>query len=103
MRLTIVALLGLAATVQAQGTVRGHVRSIRTGEGIAGATVLIVGTRTGAIADSAGAYVVTGVTAGDIRVRARFIGYTDTEQAVTVRDGETSTVEFRLTEAITTL
>ena len=38
----------------AQVTVRGHVRNARTGEPVAGATVAVVGTRLGAIADSTG-------------------------------------------------
>jgi hypothetical protein len=101
--MTVVLALGVAGTAEAQGTIRGHVRSARTGEGVAGATVLIVGTRTGAIADAAGAYVIPGVTPGEVRARARFIGYADAEQPVTVRDGETSTIDFRLIEAITTL
>jgi len=81
-----------------QATVRGHVRNARTGGPVAGATVLIVGARTGAIADSGGAYEITGVTAGQIRVRARFIGFADADQVLAVQDGETRVVDFRLTE-----
>ncbi|HET9424170.1 MAG TPA: TonB-dependent receptor, partial [Gemmatimonadaceae bacterium] len=87
----------------AQGTIRGLVRSARTGEGVAGATVLIVGTRSGTIADSLGAYALTGIPAGTVRVRARFIGYADAEQSVTIQDGEIRVAHFSLSESITTL
>ena len=101
--MTAIFVLGLGATLPAQGTVRGHVRSARTGEGIAGASVLIVGTRTGAVADSAGAYQITDVPAGSIRIRARFIGYADAELPASIDSGATRIVDFRLDESITTL
>jgi hypothetical protein len=93
----------LPALLGAQATVRGHVRNARTSEGVAGATVLVVGTRTGAIADSAGAYQITGVAAGTVRIRARFIGYTDAELEVTLADGESRVVDLKLPESVTTL
>lgn len=102
---TLAALLvgGALDLAHAQTTIRGRVRSGRTGEGIPAATVLIVGTRTGAIADSTGAYVINGAAAGVVRLRARFIGFADAEQAATLLDGETQTIDFRLADAITTL
>src|SRR5262245_1109055 len=104
MKLVLAALL--LWTVQeagAQATVRGHVRSARTNEPVAGASVFVVGTRVGAIADSSGAHVISGIPAGVVTLRARFIGYADSEQPVTLADGQTGMVEFRLAEAITTL
>lgn len=97
----IVALVAEAANAQA--TIRGHVRSTRTGEPVTGATVLVAGTRIGAIVDTGGAYAIVGVAAGTVTIRARFIGYIDAEQTVVVRDGEVRVVEFRLVDAITTL
>ena len=85
------------------GTVRGHVRSARTGEAIVGATVFIAGSRIGGIADTAGVYVISGIPVGNVRLRARFIGYVDAEQSIALQDGDVRVVEFRHTDAITTL
>src|SRR5436190_15416745 len=102
--LPVVALvLGAMQAAAAQATVRGHVRNARTNEPVAGATVLVVGSRIGAIADSAGAYEIAGVAAGGVRIRARFIGYADADQSITLAPGETRVVDFRLPESITTL
>lgn len=70
---------------------------------MAGATVLVVGTRTGAVADSVGFYEITGIPVGTSRLRARFIGFADAEQVVTIAGSESRTIDFRLTESITTL
>jgi hypothetical protein len=102
--LAIAALMGGAMeAAAAQGTVRGKVRNARTNEPVAGATVLVVGSRIGAIADSGGAYQIPGIPAGEVRIRARFIGFADAEQSIVLSEGETRTLDFRLTEAITTL
>ena len=93
----------LPTLLSAQATVRGHVRNARTNEPVAGASVFVVGTRVGAIADASGAYVITGAGAGTVTLRARFIGYTDSEQTVIIADGDVNIVEFKLAEAVTTL
>ena len=59
-----------SADAQGTGTIRGHVHS-RTGEPILGATVVVVGTRLGAMADSTGLYVIASVPEGSVRLRAR--------------------------------
>jgi hypothetical protein len=97
-------LLAMAlGAANAQGTIRGRVLSARTGEAVAGASVFIVNARVGAIADSGGSYVITGIPAGTVAVRARFIGFVDNDQTLTLADGETRTLDFRLADAITTL
>jgi hypothetical protein len=93
----------LPAFLSGQATIRGHVRSVKSGEAMPGVTVLVVGSRTGAITDTAGAYEINGVAAGEVHVRARFIGFLDAEETLAVRDGETRVVDFRLSESITTL
>ena len=88
---------------QAPATIRGHVRSARTGTAIAGATVFIVGTRKGAIADSGGAYAIADVAPSRVTIHARALGYADGSDTVDVRAGESIVVDFRLDESITTL
>src|SRR4051812_9975191 len=97
------ALLFFPALLSAQATIRGQVRNGRTNEPVSGATVIIVGTRIGTVADTGGRYDIGGIAVGWARVRARFIGYEDREQLVNLNDGETRTLDFRLTESITTL
>ena len=99
----ILALLFFPSVLSAQGTIRGQVRNARTNEPVPGATVLVVGSRIGAVTDSGGRYDISGIATGWVRVRARFIGYEDREEVIALNDGETRTLDFRLTESITTL
>src|ERR1043166_4523663 len=64
------------------GTIKGVVRASKTGEAVAGATVLIVGTRLGAIVDTGGRYTIADVPAGRVTVRARFLGFVDGNQTL---------------------
>ena len=87
----------------AQAIVRGHVRNARTNEPVAGATVFVVGTSIAATADKNGYYDLSGVAAGQARLRARFVGYKDRDESVSLNDGELRLLDFALTESITTL
>jgi hypothetical protein len=87
----------------AQATIQGHVRSLRTGGPITGATVLIVATRNGAVTDSTGAYVINNVTAGAVTVRARAFGFADAEQMIDISRDGTHTMDFALADSIATL
>jgi TonB-dependent Receptor Plug Domain. len=93
----------IGARAQSPATVQGHVRSVRTGDPVRGATVLVVGTRNGTITDSAGAYLIGNVEPGSTRISARAFGYAATEQSVDLSSGETRTLDFDLGESITTL
>lgn len=53
------------------------------------------GTR-GGRTDPAGKFTITGVPAGALIVRTRIIGYQPTEKRITLRAGETATVDFAL-------
>ena len=85
------------------GTIKGVVRASKTGEAVAGATVLIVGTRLGAIVDTGGRYTIADVPAGWVTVRARFLGFVDGNQTVDLAEGETKTVDFSLDQSVATL
>jgi hypothetical protein len=102
-RFVALLLCGAAQAAAAQASVRGQVRSTRTNEPVPGATVLVVGTGLGAVADARGFYEISGITPGQVRVRARFIGYEDRDEVITLVDGETRFLDFRLTESVTTL
>jgi hypothetical protein len=104
-RLAMVALLLFGATeaAAAQASVQGRVRNARTNEPVPGATVLVVGTRNGAVADDSGRYDISGIAAGQVRLRARFAGFEDRDEVITLVAGETRMLDFRLEESITTL
>lgn len=102
-----VMLLGLAfaahaAGAQAPGRIVGTVTG-EAGRPIAGAMVTVVGTRYGAVANSAGAYTIANVPAGPQRVQARLLGYTPTTKSVTVVGDQSVTVDFQLVQAPTQL
>ena len=81
------------------GSVRGRVVE-QGGAPIAGAQVVVVGTRLGAIAGTDGAFVILGVTAGTVQVRAIRIGYTPSLQTVVVADGAEATANFTLERSV---
>ena len=61
------------------------------------------GTTRGAIADSAGRFVIPAVPPGDVTLRARLLGYKTLERAVAVRAGDTTRVDFALEPEATVL
>lgn len=93
----------------ASGTIRGRVTEKTGGQPIVSAQVVAVGTRFGAITNNNGEYVIRGVPAGVVTVRAIRIGYTPANQAVTVSASDETRADFaldaaaaRLEEVITT-
>ena len=91
------ALLGLAAPVQAQqGAVDGRVVDASNLQPIQGAQVTIQGTQLGALTDEDGRYRVRGVPAGEQTVRVRLVGYRSATRTVEVEAGETVTADFQL-------
>ncbi|HTI63821.1 MAG TPA: carboxypeptidase regulatory-like domain-containing protein [Gemmatimonadaceae bacterium] len=91
------------AASQSAGVIAGRVIDASTLEPRPGASVAVVGTPRGAIADSAGRFVISGVPAGDVRLRARMLGYKPTELAATVKAGDTTRVDVRLAAEATLL
>jgi outer membrane receptor protein involved in Fe transport len=85
-----------AATAQETGIIEGQVLD-RRGETLPGAQVVVVGTQRGSTTDPQGQYRITGAPAGDIRVRAQFVGYKSSTKSITLEAGETATVDFTLT------
>ncbi|MEX0908019.1 MAG: TonB-dependent receptor [Gemmatimonadota bacterium] len=86
-----------ALQAQRQGTVFGWVRAQGSLEPIPFASVEVVG-RT-ANTDEHGYYVIAGVAAGPVTVRAAMIGYATTEVAVTVPEGGSARADLALPTA----
>ncbi len=95
--LAVCALSAFAVEAAAQtGTVTGQVVSEATGEPVANAQVVVVGTQRGALTDREGRFTVANVSAGSREIRAQSIGYRSVTQTVQVpADGEVA-VSFRL-------
>jgi hypothetical protein len=90
----------MPAVLSAQGVIAGRVTDATTAEPRTGTAVSIVGTTRGALADADGRYVISGVAAGTVTLRVRLFGFKTIERPITVRDNDTTRVDFVLeTEA----
>ncbi|HVZ77061.1 MAG TPA: TonB-dependent receptor, partial [Gemmatimonadaceae bacterium] len=86
----------------AVGTVSGRVTDATTGEPLQGASLTLVGTRMGALANSNGQYTIS-APPGRYLLRARLLGYIVASDSVTVMDGQATTHDFALQRAVGTL
>ncbi len=86
----------------AAGTVMGTVTDSTTGEPLQGASVSLVGTRIGALADAQGRYRFT-APPGRYVIRARLLGYAVRMDSLDVADGRTVVHDFALPRAVGTL
>ncbi|MEL5994986.1 TonB-dependent receptor [Hymenobacter segetis] len=73
------------------GVVRGAAR-----QPVPFASVAVLGTTLGAVADAAGHYELAGVPAGAVRLRASAVGFAPIEQRAEVTAGQSQTVDFLL-------
>ena len=78
-----------------QGAIQGTVSDGVTGEPLATATVLVVGTARGEFTDDEGSFRID-LPSGTYTVRVSFIGYETLSRRVTVVAGETATADFEL-------
>ena len=90
-------LFGFSIFAQGTGSIQGKILDENGGPLIA-ATVLIKGTTTGTTADIDGSYILAEVPVGEQTVVVSFIGFSTVEKAVTIRAGETSTLDVTMGE-----
>lgn len=97
----LVATLAATATASAQqpstGTITGRVTDSASSAPLAGAQVLVPSTRQGTITDESGSYTLPAVQAGTVLVRVQRLGSAPVERTVTVRAGETTTLDVAMT------
>lgn len=86
----------LALSAQQAGTIEGRVLAEDSGRPLAGAQVFIPGSGLGALTGNDGRYTLRNVPTGETRVRARLIGHRTATRTVSVDQGETITLIFRL-------
>lgn len=90
-----------AQTPTAGGTIIGTIRDGESGEVLRGATVQILTTKKGAIADVKGTYSIKGVPAGTYSLRFNYIGFKPkTFEGVVVSDGQTVSLNAVLESSI---
>ena len=101
---TVAALAFVASAVwanpvaaQATGSITGEILS-RTNQALSEVQVFIVGTQMGGLTGANGRFVIRNVPAGAHQLRAMRIGYETVTQSVTVTAGQSSAVNFQLSE-----
>ncbi len=92
----VIALWAGQLGAQQTGTISGVVADSTSLQGLGAATVFIEGTRRATNTESDGAFTLSDVPVGTHSVTARYIGYAPVTQEVTVRAGQTTTVQFSL-------
>ena len=81
---------------QPTGTITGQVIDSATRQPLAGVSVVVDGTRLGAVTRDDGTFTIVGVPAGTHSVRTRRIGYGSVPVLVGVSEGATASVSFAL-------
>lgn len=98
--LSIVVCLFATPQLRAQpagtGTISGRVFNPATGEYVRNAEVTVPGTALLAISGDGGAYMLTGVPAGEVTVAVSYTGYTSAAARVNVGAGASATRDFEL-------
>jgi TonB-dependent starch-binding outer membrane protein SusC len=101
-KMFVVLLIGLlalnvqASAQQNRGSIKGFVKDATTEEPLIGANVLIAELSAGIATDVEGNYKIENIPAGTHKVIARFVGYTQVTQEVTVRAGGVVVINFSL-------
>ena len=95
----LVLLTGVAAAAAAQpGKIPGRVSQAGTGQPVAEARGIVVGTSLVATTNSAGRYTIRGVPPGEASVRVLRVGFAEQRRPVTVAAGQTATLDLVLSE-----
>ncbi len=94
----VLLLLPSIARAQTTGSLTGQVVEARTGVPLPTANVVVTELIRGAAADFDGNYTIQGLPPGTYEVVARFVGFKDNRQTVTISAGQETTQNFSLDE-----
>lgn len=92
-------LLPMQLEAQETGTIVGTVTHGGTAAGLSGVQVSLPDLNIGTISDAEGNFTIDDVPVGEHLIRVRLIGFTASQQSVTVRANQTSRVEFSVRES----
>jgi len=98
----ILALLLMNGAVWAgtTGKVTGVIKDAKNGEPLPGVSVVIVGTKRGAVTDVSGTYYILSVDPGTYQLRATLVGYqAEIQKEVRVAADFTTTINYSLKES----
>lgn len=82
--------------LRGSGVIVGKVTDSKTGKGIPGANVAVDSDNRGVVTGEDGAYKLASIGAGIRTLTVRLVGYAKQTQSVTIGEGSTITVDFRL-------
>src|SRR5437867_3218408 len=88
---------------QQTSAIAGQVTDSKTGQGVAGVDILLLGTKWRATTSVDGRYLLPDLSPGSYTLLARRIGYRSDSRAVTVTAGQDLTVDVVLQASVTTL
>jgi len=91
------------APAMMQGGISGKIVDRNTKRPIRGATVMLDEATKGVISDDSGTFRIGKVPAGSHRIRVRMLGYEKVTKAVSVTDGEMTTVDVALSAGVNNL
>jgi TonB-linked SusC/RagA family outer membrane protein len=92
----VLSALAAGAAAAQQATVTGRVTDGLSGQPVAAAQVVVVGTNLGTQTNSDGRYTIRNVVPGMVTVRVLSIGYAEDSREVTVAAGGTATEDFEI-------
>src|SRR5574341_2269451 len=90
------ALLLIATTAFAQGSLRGVVTDSLTKEALPGANVFLIGTALGSATDLEGAYRIDRIPEGTYTLRVSYIGYQTKTTSVNIQNNSATLINVTL-------
>jgi TonB-linked SusC/RagA family outer membrane protein len=96
-------LLAAAMPLAAQGTITGRVTAAGTGQPLADARILLIGTTLATTTAEDGKFTLRNAPVGNEQLQVLRVGYQSQKKAVTVVSGQTTTADFTLNVAIAQL
>lgn len=88
---------GVLARADDTGTITGKIREAKTGEPLRGATIVLDGTKKGAISDPKGTFTIKNVPPGTYSITVRYVGYeTKRIGGIVVQPGKVANVSVVL-------
>lgn len=88
--------IGAGSAAAQTGAISGSVVEAAGGTGLASAQIRLAESGHGTLSNSTGTFSIGNVPAGTYELMVSYVGYTDAQQTVTVRPGQTAEVAIRL-------